>query len=995
MRPPDAALAGRPRRRDAAEATLTGEPATCAAGSGPTGAWGGRREESVATVYRARWGEGRGTVDVIGTGRRRVAGSLVLGGVLALAPGIWGQAAQLPVPIARTLAERGLAATPSPFTALALASPQVGWAGGTGILLGTVDGGRHWSTQWHGRGRVFAIAAPSPRIAYAATDRGLLVTTDGGAHWRPGREPDGQRSCLSMPAGACALTVSFPTANVGYAVAALSPALGTNPVATALSPSGSTLYVSNATGSVTAVDLRTDRVARMLALPGGPQAVALSPDGRRLYAVAEGANRLALVDARSLRLEASAATGLNPCGVAPAPDGRIVYVTTTTNVLDAFDAVTGRRVAAFAVPTGCSLAVSPDGRLAYLGGIGAANGAGVSVVDLAAGHVVRTLVAGESLLSLALGPHGRTLYVGAARPGGGGQVSVLSLPDGTVKVTWNIPDLPFSLAVDPALKRLVVDSDGALDLLDLRSGRLVTQVRSTTAGGIVPGVGFALSPDGTAAYVPASDATVAVALRTGRSRVVSTSGVSTFDGFGTPVPEAGGHLYATEDGGRTWRAVRTPVPVQSACFLSPRVGFVADLARVYRTGDGGRTWGLALSAPLQSGSATVGEAYTALACGAHTAVVQIGLAEAAMGHAPYIAFVSLDRGQRWRPAVEEGYTHPGAPGVNAPDGPGSYPGPFAVARTGAVVYTGSTPAAGTAGVAVAGPHGLKAHTISGAGGVSALAFATARLGLVATAGSGGGRLLRTTDGGARWQQVYPTAAAPVFAISFLAANVGFGLGTGGDGSAVLRTVDGGHSWRLVGRVPGPPEEQGGPELAFATPSVGLAVNGAGILYRTTDGGRTWRREPLGRAPLSAVALDGRMGCAVGGHAAYTTHDGGATWRPATPDLGSGGALPTPALACAAVLANPAWRGAISRFEPTASLVGVVGGHTAWFWSPEAAALYRTADGGVRWEAVLGEPLGNLGSASFAFPAPTVGYLLTGTGSLYRTDDGGISWRLLP
>jgi len=74
-------------------------------------------------------------------------------------------------------------------TALRLADPKTGWAGGDGWIARTDDGGANWQVQYRGTGYVMQIFALNAAEAWASigTDGGqtmqLVRTTDGGAHW--------------------------------------------------------------------------------------------------------------------------------------------------------------------------------------------------------------------------------------------------------------------------------------------------------------------------------------------------------------------------------------------------------------------------------------------------------------------------------------------------------------------------------------------------------------------------------------------------------------------------------------------------------------------------------------------------------------------------------------------------------------------------------------------------------------------------------------------
>jgi photosystem II stability/assembly factor-like uncharacterized protein len=100
-------------------------------------------------------------------------------------------------------------------------------------------------------------------------------------------------------------------------------------------------------------------------------------------------------------------------------------------------------------------------------------------------------------------------------------------------------------------------------------------------------------------------------------------------------------------------------------------------------------------------------------------------------------------------------------------------------------------------------------------------------------------------------------------------------------------------WSLVN-----PSLTGSPlyDIAFLTPSVGIAVGANGIVARTIDSGNTWTLQPTPveyPAPLLSIAFfDENMGYAVGGVFGRTfairTFDGGVHWSDATTLFPQGG-----------------------------------------------------------------------------------------------------------
>jgi photosystem II stability/assembly factor-like uncharacterized protein len=140
----------------------------------------------------------------------------------------------------------------------------------------------------------------------------------------------------------------------------------------------------------------------------------------------------------------------------------------------------------------------------------------------------------------------------------------------------------------------------------------------------------------------------------------------------------------------------------------------------------------------------------------------------------------------------------------------------------------------------------------------------------ALAGQG---LYRSTDGGARFELVTREVGAGVMA---LAVTPSGGILAGDMQQGLFASTDGGKTWKptpqagLMGLAVNPKE----PERVVAT--------GPGILL-STDGGRTWDEVlPLeqGAGPVAWSPSKPRTGYVVGfDKTLYRTDDGGATWRP--------------------------------------------------------------------------------------------------------------------
>jgi len=123
---------------------------------------------------------------------------------------------------------------------------------------------------------------------------------------------------------------------------------------------------------------------------------------------------------------------------------------------------------------------------------------------------------------------------------------------------------------------------------------------------------------------------------------------------------------------------------------------------------------------------------------------------------------------------------------------------------------------------------------------------------------------------------------PVGIQSVIFADGSTAIGVGGTGSypdfqaRIIRSIDGGSTWTSVPTA----VTKWLSDVAFASPSVGVAVGPDGFVLRSTDGGVSWSIVAVPTTDfLAAVAFSGSYGMAVGGYngAVLETEDGGLTW----------------------------------------------------------------------------------------------------------------------
>ncbi|MFI5370379.1 MAG: WD40/YVTN/BNR-like repeat-containing protein [Candidatus Eisenbacteria bacterium] len=277
--------------------------------------------------------------------------------------------------------------------------------------------------------------------------------------------------------------------------------------------------------------------------------------------------------------------------------------------------------------------------------------------------------------------------------------------------------------------------------------------------------------------------------------------------------------------------------------------------------------------------------------------------------------------------------------------------------------------------------------------------------------------------GLRWRQLGPFRAGWATCATGVAGNHRT-FYFGGAGGGVWKTTDAGTTWRpqmqnesaaAVGAMAIAPSD---PHVLYAGTGQETArydaMPGDGV-FRSDDGGETWRHVGLERTRMiGAIVVDpaepNRVLVAALGHAfgpnpergVYRTTDGGGSWRPVLQLGDSVGAVD---LACdpsaPRVIYAAMWQ---MRMHPWLD-----------YFQPQAgpgSGIWRSTDAGAHWtRLVTGLPAGDLGRIGLAAARGQGGRIVyasiasgesrrsrdstaTGRSGLYRTDDGGNHWRLV-
>lgn len=216
----------------------------------------------------------------------------------------------------------------------------------------------------------------------------------------------------------------------------------------------------------------------------------------------------------------------------------------------------------------------------------------------------------------------------------------------------------------------------------------------------------------------------------------------------------------------------------------------------------------------------------------------------------------------------------------------------------------------------------------------------------------------------------------------------------GSKGTVLRTLDGGETWTAM-IIPGEEAtdfrdiEAFGPDQAVV-----MGIDRPARIYRTSDGGATWKRTFFDDTPgvfLDGLAFFDKMrGLAVGDPLdgrfyMIATEDGGATWKMLPPES-----------------RPPALDGA-AAFAASGTSLTVMGESRAWLTTGGTVPrVWRTVDGGRHWEAAPSALLSGgttTGGFSVAFLDALNGITVGGdykaetsaAGNAAISGDGGCTW----
>jgi len=264
--------------------------------------------------------------------------------------------------------------------------------------------------------------------------------------------------------------------------------VGGRPRGIAASPGGRTVWVavSRPRGDpifregIVAIDALTFAPTAQTFSTSDPEGFALGARPRRLYIANEDAGTASIVDVATGRLLTTLAVGAAPEGVAISRDGRLVYVTAeTSNTVSVIDVGRRRIVATILVDPGPRAAVfGHGGELAF---VTSESGRTVSVLDVRESAVIgrlRFLQPDQRPVGVAISPDDFTVYVATGRADSVAVVDVANPREPVLASEIRVGQRPWGIALCCDGRKLYTANGVSNDVsvIDTRARRLIATI---------------------------------------------------------------------------------------------------------------------------------------------------------------------------------------------------------------------------------------------------------------------------------------------------------------------------------------------------------------------------------------------------------------------------------------------------------------------------------------------------------------------------------------
>lgn len=303
---------------------------------------------------------------------------------------------------------------------------------------------------------------------------------------------------------------------------------GRTPIAVAVTPDGSRVYIANSgNNTVSVMATATNTITATVAGLSSPQGIAITPNGTRAYVTNSAVDTVSVIDTSN-----NAVTSINDAsfdtshGIAINRTGTRAYVTNSgNNSVSVINTSNNTVTATINLPAGATpsgIAITPDGLRVYVANSGNNT---VSVIDTS-NNAVTSITGLNSPQGIAITPDGSRVYVTNT---GNNTVSVIRTSDNTIIATVSGVTAPRGAAAGVDGSSIYVSNfDGDVTRISTATN-VVALVYPANASGLI---GITVGPGGGRIYAAASTADSLAVLGT-PARVACTYAYSWPSGGGT------------------------------------------------------------------------------------------------------------------------------------------------------------------------------------------------------------------------------------------------------------------------------------------------------------------------------------------------------------------------------------------------------------------------------------------------------------------------------
>ena len=235
-------------------------------------------------------------------------------------------------------------------------------------------------------------------------------------------------------------------------------------------------YVGNfKDNTVSVIDTASAAAVGTIAVAAGPHGMTQTPDGRSVYVSGDASSSVSVIDTATDRVVRTLDVGKSPHGLGMTPNGRLLLVGVYgEDSVAFFDTTTHQKVASAVVPKPHTIAVRPDGSVAYVASQEPGKFA-LAVVDLTSFAVIRRVALDKPPRDLEFGRDGKALYFTLA---GENAVQVLDPSSDQIVTRIQTGASPHIAAWFPGASAgtVVVQGPGELLLFDPQSNAVLRSI---------------------------------------------------------------------------------------------------------------------------------------------------------------------------------------------------------------------------------------------------------------------------------------------------------------------------------------------------------------------------------------------------------------------------------------------------------------------------------------------------------------------------------------